>query len=38
MYADFVIWGVESGGPVDDLFNSVGEDPTMGRGKCFLGG
>ena len=35
MYADYVIWGGESGVPVDDLFNGVGEDPPMGRGKCF---
>jgi len=37
MYANYVVWGGESGGPVDDLFNGVGEDPPMGRGKCFGG-
>jgi len=27
MYADNVVWGDESGGPVGLLFNGVGEDP-----------
>jgi len=31
VYADYVVWGDESGGPVDDLFNSVGEDPQWVR-------
>jgi len=38
MYADYVVWcgeSGESGGPVDDLFNDVGEDPN-GYGM-FLG-
>jgi len=39
MYADYVVWSGESGGPVDDLFNGVGEDPQrVGANVFFLGG
>jgi len=36
-YADYVIWGGESGGPVDDFFNGVGEDPQWVGANVFGG-
>jgi len=36
MNADYVVWGGESGGPVDDFFNGRWASPTE-RGKIFGG-
>jgi len=36
MYADYVDWGGELGGPVDNLFNGVGEDSQWVRANVFL--
>jgi len=37
MYADYVVWGDELSGLVDD-FLTVRWDPSKGRGKFVLGG
>jgi len=37
MYANYVVWGGELGGPVDDLFNAVGEDSQRVGANVFGG-